>query len=40
MKGKFTSWSIYDNSIDGRSPALIDSREQEKPSKTHRERPT
>jgi hypothetical protein len=40
MKEKFTSWSIYDNSVDGRSPALIDSREQEKPSKTHRERPT
>jgi hypothetical protein len=38
MKGKFTSWSIYDNSVGGRSPALIDSSDRGKLGKAHRER--
>jgi predicted ABC-type ATPase len=38
MKEKFTSWSIYDNSVDGRSPVLIDSSEREKPDPRHTER--
>jgi hypothetical protein len=38
MKEKFTSWSIYDNSVDWRSPVLIDSSEQEKPDPRHTER--
>ena len=38
MKEKLTNWSIYDNSIDGRSPVLIDSSEQEKPNARRTER--
>ena len=25
IKHQFESWEIYDNSVDGRSPALVDS---------------
>jgi Zeta toxin len=40
MKDKFSNWSIYDNSVDGRSPTLIDSSEREKPGTTRKERLT
>jgi predicted ABC-type ATPase len=36
MKEKFVNWSIYDNSVHGRSPTLIDSSNQEKPDRTQR----
>jgi predicted ABC-type ATPase len=39
MKGRFDNWSIYDNSVDGRSPVLIESSRHDAPTMRYQEKP-